>query len=144
MIGKIKDLLIKYREIIVYLIVGVITTIVSLGIKFLWNYIFYGNTMDPNALQTTILSVVNWTSGVLVAYPLNRVFVFRSHGPFFKEAFKFFGSRVSTWVLDWFITMVLGPAFGIDLRVATLISAVLVTIANYVFSKLLVFKNKAK
>lgn len=144
MIDKIKELLIKYREIVVYLIVGVITTVVAWGAKFLWNFLFYQNTMDPNALQTSILSVVNWTSGVIVAYPMNRVWVFRSHGPFFKEGVKFVGSRVSTWLLDWVITMVLGPAFGLDLRVVTLISAVLVTIANYVFSKLLVFKNKSK
>ncbi len=98
--------------------------------------------MNPDSLQTTILSIVNWTSGVAFAYPLNRKFVFKSHGPFFKEAVKFWGSRITTWALDWVITMVLGPAFGVDLRIATLISAVLVTILNYVFSKLIVFRNK--
>lgn len=142
MIDLIKRLYKKYEELIVYVIVGVIATIVSLGTKFIWNYAFYENTMNPNSAQTTILSIVNWTSGVIVAYPLNRTFVFKSHGPFFKEGVKFFGSRVSTWALDWVITMVLGPAFGIDLRIATLVSAVLVTILNYVFSKLLVFKTK--
>lgn len=138
----IKKLYKKYEELIVYLIVGVLTTIFSLGMKFLWNYIFYDNTMNPDSLQTTILSIVNWTSGVAFAYPLNRKFVFKSHGPFFKEAVKFWGSRITTWALDWVITMVLGPAFGVDLRIATLISAVLVTILNYVFSKLIVFRNK--
>lgn len=138
----IKKLYKKYEEIIVYLIVGVLTTIFSLGMKFLWNFLFYENTMNPNSLQTTILSIVNWTSGVAFAYPLNRRFVFKSHGPFFKEAAKFWGSRITTWALDWVITMVLGPAFGVDLRIATLISAVLVTILNYVFSKLIVFRKK--
>lgn len=142
MIEFIKKMWKKYEELIVYVIVGVIATVVSLGMKFLWNYLFFENTMNPNSAQTTILSVVNWTSGVLVAYPLNRTFVFKSHGPFFKEGVKFFGSRISTWALDWVITMVLGPKFGIDLRVATLVSAVLVTILNYVFSKLLVFRTK--
>ena len=40
MIETIKKLLVKYRELIVYVIVGVLTTIVAWGAKFLWNFLF--------------------------------------------------------------------------------------------------------
>ena len=41
MIEKIKALCVKYREIIIYMIVGGMTTVVSWGCKFLWGAIFY-------------------------------------------------------------------------------------------------------
>jgi putative flippase GtrA len=89
-----------------------------------------------------VLSIVNWVSGVAFAYPLNRKFVFKSKGPFWPECFKFWGSRLSTFFLDLFITEVCGPLLNINVYVTTLISAVFVTILNYVFSKLLVFSKK--
>ena len=109
MIEKIKALWIKYEEIIAYLIVGVLTTIVSLGAKFLVNYIFFDNTMYPDPVQNAILSMVNWTSGVIFAYFTNRRFVFKSHEPIRKEAPKFVLSRVSTLILDAVLMQVLTP-----------------------------------
>lgn len=58
-----------------------------------------------------------------------------------KEAPKFVISRISTWILD-VVVMQVFTAMNINLVTATFISAVLVTIANYVFSKLFVFKKK--
>ena len=50
-------------------------------------------------------------------------------------------SRVATWILD-IVVMQLLTAAGINLVAASVISAVLVVIANYVFSKLFVFRKK--
>ena len=141
MIAKVKELWIKYEEIIVYLIVGVLTTIVSLGAKFLANALFFHNTMYPTPIENFILSTINWTTGVIFAYFTNRRFVFKSHDPMLKEAAKFVLSRVSTWVLDYVVMLVL-TGIGVQLVIGTAISAVLVTVANYVFSKLFVFKKK--
>lgn len=141
MIEKIKALWIKYEEIIAYLIVGVLTTIVSLGAKFLVNFIFFDNTMYPTPAQNVILSMVNWTTGVIFAYFTNRRFVFKSHEPMWKEAWKFVLSRVSTLILDAVIMLVM-TSIGIQLVIATVISAVAVTVANYVFSKIFVFQGK--
>lgn len=143
MIEKIRQLWIKYEEIIVYLIVGVLTTIVSWAAKFLANFILFDNTMYPTSFQTSVLSVINWTAGVIFAYFTNRRFVFKSHAPMLKEAPKFVLSRVSTFFLDLVVMVVLG-ALGVNVVVATFISAVLVMIGNYVFSKLFVFNKKDK
>ena len=139
---KIIELFKKYREIIVYLIVGVMTTIVSWAAKFLFNFIFYAGTAYPTAAQNLVLSIVNWVAGVAFAYPTNRRFVFESKDPnILPECTKFVLSRVSTLILDAVVMQIL-VAVGLDLYIATLISAVLVVIANYVFSKVFVFKKK--
>ena len=141
MIEKIKVLCKKYEEIIAYLIVGGLTTLVSWGAKFLANWLLFDNTMYPTALENAVLSIINWTTGVIFAYFTNRKFVFKSKDPMLKEAPKFVLSRVTTLVLDLVVMQVLG-AVGVNVYVATIISAVLVIIANYVFSKLFVFHGK--
>ncbi len=142
MIETIKKLLVKYRELIVYVIVGGMTTVVAWGTKFLWNFLFYGGTPHPTNVQNLILSTVNWVAGVAFAYPANRKWVFRSKNPeIFKEALGFIASRLATWILDIVLMQLLGNVLGLNLYVATLITAVAVIIGNYVFSKLFVFKK---
>lgn len=141
MIEKAKVLYKKYEEIIVYLIVGVMTTIVAWAAKFIANALLFHNTMYPTPFENTVLSTINWVAGVIFAYFTNRRFVFKSREPMRKEAPKFVLSRVSTWILDIVVMQVL-TAVRINLVVASVISAVLVTIANYVFSKLFVFNRK--
>ena len=120
MIEKIKALWIKYEEIIAYLIVGGLTTVVSWAAKFLANFLLFDNTMYPTPFQNVVL---------------------RSNAPMLSEAPKFVLSRVSTLILDMVVMQVL-TAVGVNLLVATVISAVLVIIGNYVFSKLFVFNKK--
>lgn len=141
MIEKIKALLKKYEEIIAYLIVGVLTTIVAWAAKFIANAIFFDNTMFPTPLENFILSTINWTAGVIFAYFTNRKYVFKSKEPMMKEIPPFVASRISTWILD-IVVMWIFTKLGFNLVVGTLISAVLVTIANYVLSKVFVFKKK--
>ena len=141
MIEKGKAIYKKYEEIIVYLIVGVLTTIGAWAAKFIANAVLFDNTMYPTPFENTVLSTINWAAGVTFAYFTNRRFVFKSKEPMRKEAPKFVLSRVSTWILDIVVMQVL-TAVNINLIVASVISAVLVTIANYVFSKLFVFNKK--
>lgn len=142
MIEKCKALFKKYEEIIVYLIVGGMTTVFSWFWMFLVNIVVFGNPLYPTNLQNFILSTVNWTAGVIFAYPTNRKFVFKSKDPnIFGECGKFVASRISTLILDIVVRQLLGW-IGVNVFVTTIISAVLVIIGNYVFSKLLVFKKK--
>lgn len=141
MINKAKELFKKYEEIIVYLIVGVMTTIVSWACMALATFLICENIMYPTATENLILSVVNWTAGVAFAYPTNRKFVFKSTDPHILAEFtKFVVSRISTLVLDIGLRQILG-LLGVNNIATTLISAVAVIIGNYIFSKLLVFKK---
>ena len=138
----VEELYTKYEEIIVYLIVGVLTTIVSWVCMFFVNIVIFGNPLNPTSTQNLILSIVNWTAGVAFAYPTNRKYVFKSKDPhIFTECSKFVMSRVSTLILDVVLRQILG-FMGVNVYITTVISAVLVIIGNYVFSKLLVFRTK--
>lgn len=142
MVEKIKELWKKYEEIIVYLIVGGMTTVFSWFWMFFVNIVIFGNPLYPTKAQNLVLSVVNWTAGVIFAYPTNRKFVFKSKNPnIVQEAGKFVASRVSTLVLEIVVRQVFGW-LGINVYVTTIVAAVLVIIGNYVFSKLLVFRKK--
>ena len=138
MIDKCKEIYKNHEEIINYLIVGVLTTIVSWTAKF----ICAATILDASiAWQNMALSFINWTAGVIFAYFTSRKFVFKSQETNkIKEATKFVASRISTLILDMVVMFLMVNMMGIDFILATFISAVLVTIANYIFSKLFVFK----
>ena len=138
---KLHELYCKYEEILVYLVVGGVTTVVSYACKFLTNWLAFGNPSHPTPLQNLILSIVAWVTGVAVAYPANRVYVFRSHGSVLAEIPKFVASRVSTLFLDMAIMQILG-FLGVNVYISTAISFVLVMVGNYVFSKVFVFRKK--
>ena len=141
---KLIGLLKKYREILVYLFVGALTTFIAWGAKFAFNFLVYAGTAHPNAMQNFILSMVNWVAGVAAAYPMNRSWVFQSTDPnILKELWGFILSRVATLILDIVVMQVL-VMLGMNMYVATIISAVLVIIGNYVFSKFFVFKGEKK
>lgn len=143
MVEKIKELMVKYREIIIYLIVGVMTTIFSWGA--FWVCTLFMEVEGPEyALNNAIANTIAWIAGVLFAYPLNRKWVFQSTNPnVIKEFFGFATSRLSTWLMDILIMYVTVNVMGMHKWIAKIfISSVIVTIANYVFSKLLIFKKK--
>lgn len=136
---KIKELYKKYREIISYLIFGVLTTVVSLAV-------YYGlvfTVLDPeNAMQLQIANVISWVAGVTFAYVTNRKYVFESKNKNkVEEASKFVLSRVSTLLLDMAV-MFVGVTWlkGND-KIMKIISQVLVIVGNYILSKLFVFKK---
>ena len=143
MIEKLKALFCKYREIIVYLIVGLMTTAFSWGIAFLGKVFIFPDVKEVpfhNDLNNTLA----WAAGVIFAYPLNRKWVFQSKNPkVVTEFLKFAASRTSTWLMDIVIMRVAVNMIGIDYMIAKIfISSVVVTIGNYVFSKLLIFNKK--
>ena len=143
MSDKIKALAVKYREFIVYFIVGCLTTLVAALARFGFNFLFFGGTAYPNFTQNTILSIVDWVAGVAFAYPTNRRWVFRRRNPnILAEASGFVASRLATLGMDWAVTQLLGTVLGVNVYVTWFIKSVLVFVGNYVLSKLFVFKNK--
>lgn len=158
-----KKLIEKYREIIVYLIVGVLTTVFCWVVAYIVQF-----WLDPkDTFQNIVINTLSWVGGVLFSFPLNRKWVFKSKNPnYIGEFIGFSGSRLSTWALDilimWLFVNVCPPKGLIKWLVSLIgkemtpdneatyiywfakicISAVLVTIANYIFSKVFIFKKK--
>ena len=143
MTEKIRELCIKHREILVYLVVGVLTTVFSWGVRFLWNIVFYGGTPHPLPIQTTVLTIVEFVAGVTFAYPANRKWVFRSTNPhILREAAGFVGSRLTTLGIQMLLNLVIINLLHVNFYVATVLIGIVVVIGNYVLAKLLVFRKK--
>ena len=143
MIEKIKVLCLKHREILVYLIVGVLTSLVSWSAKFLFNYLVYGGAAHPDGVQNTILSVVENAAGIAFAYPTNRAWVFQSKNPnLLAEAGSFVGSRLVTMLIGWLLNLLIVNVLGFSVFTGTVVASIFVVVGNYVISKLFVFKKK--
>ena len=136
---KIWALYKKFEEIVNYLIVGVLTTIVSWAAYALCKLV-----MDvDNAVMMQIAVIIRWVAGVVFGYFTNRRFVFKSKNPdMLKEAAGFASSRLVTLFLDMFVMWLLPTIFHVNDWIATFISAVLVTVMNYIFSKFIVIRKK--
>ncbi len=139
----IKKIYEKYKEIILYLIFGVLTTIVSLGSKYILLFVLL-DAKDPIQLQVSI--VISWMIAVVFAYVTNRIYVFNSTNKNkIKEFISFIIARISTLLLEmlimWFFVTLLKLNSDLYVVIFTLISQVVVVIANYIFSKLFIFKK---
>lgn len=139
MIDKIVGLCKKYEEILAYLIVGVLNTLVSWGAWFACAFTF----LDADVVwQNIALSIISWVVGVVFGYFMNRIFVFKSKEPnMLREFLQFSGGRVSTWVLDAVMMVLMVNILSINESVSKIFVSVLVMIGNYLISKLFVFKK---
>ena len=142
MISVIKKTLTKYYEQISYLIVGVLTTFVSWGVFHLLTYLL--DSQKP--LQLFFNEILNWAAGVIVAYPLNRKFVFKSNNnDLKKEIFSFIFSRVVTFVLSYILMWLFVNVLEVNEYISKyIIVSSIIVITNYIFSKIFVFRISRK
>ena len=162
---KIKALFVKYKEIIMYIIFGVLTTLVNWVVYTVLIKIFggaaesetvmfalFGKDITMKIFYIFIANFVAWVAGVVFAFVTNKIWVFESKswkfGLVMKELWLFVAARLLTGVLEWFGVPALvaagldQPLFGIDGFLAKVIVSVIVVILNYVFSKLIIFRKK--
>lgn len=139
---KIIELFQEYKEIIMYLIIGVLTTVFS------WIVYAVFVTVMPMA----VANALSWFVTVLFAYVTNKLFVFDSKSwewrLVVRESISFFGARGATGVFE----VVAQPAFyaigldqswlGVEGMAAKILTSAVVMVLNYVCSKLFVFRGK--
>lgn len=138
---KVKELIKKIctKEVILYVVFGVLTTVVSL----VTYYICVGTFLNAeNAIQLQIANIIAWIISVAFAYITNRKFVFESTNKNkLGEATKFVTSRIATLLMDMFIMFLGVTLLKLNDGIIKIISQVIVIVANYVFSKIFVFKK---
>ena len=129
----------KNEEIWNYLIVGGLTTLVSLIVYYISVLTF----LNPNnAIELQIANIISWIIAVIFAYFANRIFVFKSKEKNIKkEATSFIGSRILTLLLDMLTMFIIVTILHINDKIGKIISQILVIIGNYIISKLFVFKK---
>ena len=130
----------KLAEIIRYVIVGGMTTVVGLGSYWLVTVTF----LDPLVpWQLAVANVISWVAAVTFAFVANKLVVFRVRNTnALKEAVKFYAARVGTLLLEMALMYLFVSVLGVNDMLMKLICAVIVTIVNYFLSKLLIFTKK--
>ena len=139
MFEKIKRILKKNSEIIRYIIVGGLTTFVSLLSYYICILLF----LNPdNAIQLQIANIISWVVSVTFAYFANRKYVFKSKGKIINEVIDFYGARVLTLLIDMALMFLIVTVIRGDAKLAKIIVQFIILVLNYIFSKYLVFNNK--
>lgn len=140
---QIWDIYHKYEEIINYLIVGGLTTLISLAVKY---GLLFTILDASDAMELQIAVIISWIIAVAFAYFANRIFVFHSKSKqYLKEVSGFVAGRVATLIMEmiimWFFVTLLGLDSNLWVIVWTIVAQVLVIIGNYVIGKVFVFKK---
>lgn len=135
---KVKQLWIKYKEVINYLIFGVLTTLV--------NYVSYIIFTRVFSVDMFVSNLVAWFLSVVFAFITNKLIVFESKEftpkVIVKEGVSFMIARVFSLLLDMLILYLMADLLGMNDLIVKIISNVIVIIVNYVLSKFLIFKKE--
>lgn len=150
----IKNLFLKYKELISYVFFGALTTLVN----FVTFWVMESAILrGENAYLVN--NIVAWFASVSFAYVTNKLFVFNSRSweikKVAKEVAEFFSARVLSFLVEeaglWLLIDALSLGrfsymfFGFEVTgniIAKIILSVIVVMLNYFFSKLWIFKKK--
>lgn len=128
----------KYREMILYLVFGGLTTLVNIFSYFILT--------DLGHINYLVSTAAAWVLSVLFAYFTNRVWVFRSTASgaaaLIKEMGSFFACRLFSGAVDMAIMFFCVSILGLPDKLIKILANVVVIILNYLFSKLFIFKKK--
>lgn len=143
---KIIELYKKYEEIINYLIIGVLTTVVNLAVKYALLFTVL-NASDATQLQIAV--VISWVVACIFAYITNRKIVFKSKSTkIIKEFTAFVSARLFTLVLEMLIMFIFVTLLKLNSNlwvvIWSIVAQVVVIVVNYILSKLVIFKKEKK
>ena len=128
----------KFKEILWYGFFGVLTTLINI-VSFI--------LLDKTGLNVYFSNLLAWFLSVLFAFITNKLFVFDSKDftfkVFFKELVSFFFFRIVSLGIDMAGMYICLEAIKLNKMISKIIVNVVVIVANYVFSKLFIFKKKS-
>ena len=139
---KIQNIMQKFltREVIMYIIFGVLTTLVNLVISFV--------LVGAFEIDGSISSAIGIVASILFAYFTNRKWVFNTQAKGFKENlnefWKFIAGRAVTMVIEQGGVMIFYGALEMPFAPVKLSLTIIVIILNYIFSKFFAFKKRIK
>ena len=121
------------KEILSYIIFGILTTLVNFSV-----YLLFARVLSLNYIFSNILA---WFFSVLFAYITNRIWVFESKSSdIFTEVSLFFGGRIFSGVVDTGLLYLFVDVLLFEDFLSKILIQIIVVILNYLFSKLIVFK----
>ena len=135
----IRKMLQKYRELLLYALVGVVTTLI--------NVVAFSVCHTTLGLHYALANVIAWVLSVLFAFFANKIVVFENHGwsaaVVWHEAVSFFLSRAASLLVDEAGMWLLISVLQLNELISKLLVNGLVILINYVLGKLWVFGKKA-
>ena len=138
--GKWKEIMEKYRELISYSFWGVMTTLVNYAVYFLCT--------KAVGIDYLISNGVAWVAAVIFAFWVNKVYVFQSQKRDAKTMVREFGTfvsaRVLSGVLETGMLLLFVEVLHFNDSVIKVIASVLVVIINYILSKLIIFRKQGE
>ena len=134
--NKLISLINKYRDVILYLIFGVCTTVVNLAVFWVLT--------SPLKVNELIANIIAWILAVLFAFLTNRDLVFHAgkSGSVFSQMIKFYLGRAITLALEEAMLLVFITLLHFNSMAVKTIAQVLVIVLNFVISKLIIFRKK--
>lgn len=137
---QIKKLYQKYKEIINYLIFGVLTTVVSLATY----YILVATILDAsNKIELQIANVISWITCVTFAYITNKKYVFeQTNKTITKEIIEFYTARLAALFIDMGLMFIFVSTLHFNDKIIKIIIQIIIIITNYILSKLIVFTKE--
>ena len=137
-LGGLCEKLWNNTELVSYLFVGVATTVV--------NYVVYYIATRMLGMGVMAGTWTAWVFAVAFGYAANKAFVFKTHcentAALVKEAVSFFAMRLVSLGMETVLMFVTVEVMGLNDLVMKLIVNLVVIIANYVFSKMFIFRKK--
>ncbi len=138
MVDTVKKLLIKYREVILYLIFGVLTTAVNMIIFFL--------LLNVLNIHYIISNVIAWIAAVLFAYVTNKSIVFQAKTENKKDKIRefisFIACRVFSLLIETVMLWLMVDIIDFNSNISKIITSIVVVIINYIGSKFFIFIKK--
>ena len=135
MIETVKDLLVKFRSQILYLVFGVSTTIINIVVYAL---------LRMTDMPVQVAYWLAWFVAVLAAYLTNRKWVFDSQAgtvrEYFDEIVKFYVARLATGVIGSGIMWIGVSWLHQNDMLWNVIQNIFVIVSNYILSKLVIFR----
>ena len=138
---KLKTFLKKYREVIVYILLGGVATFINWVAAYLLQF-----WLDEQIVwQNAVINTVAWAAANAFAYPALRKWVFKSKNKhILKECIEFFSSRIFTWILEIILMALTVNLLHMNFWISKIIVGLIIVVANYIISKLIVFRKKRK
>src|SRR5665648_253547 len=130
-------LFMKYKEVLNYIIFGILTTLV--------NWIVFQFCIEIFLINWSIANVIAWIFAVTFAYVTNRIIVFKSSSPHvIKELLLFVQFRLVSLLLEMLVMFVLIEMIFFEPFASKIVTSVVVVIANYIFSKAVIFRYRRR
>lgn len=132
----------KYEEKWMYLLFGGLTTVISIVTKLVVFAVIVG---EPK-WESTAGVVISWIFAVTFAFFTNKKYVFKNETKtkqeFWKVFVSFYGARLATFFMEEAIFVLFCDIMNLNKTIITFASQVLIFVANYVLSKVFVFRKK--